>query len=48
VRFRSYAIELDEIERRYVETLLALPTMQEWFAEASTEPIAGLHERNSA
>ncbi|TLY48388.1 MAG: glutathione S-transferase family protein [Gammaproteobacteria bacterium] len=48
VRFTSYAIELGELERRYVEALLALPALQEWFAEAATEPLAPLHERNTA
>jgi len=48
IRFTSYAIELGEVERRYVETLFALPALREWFAEAATEPLAPLHERNTA
>lgn len=48
VRFASYAIELGAIERDYLDTLLTLPAMREWFAEAATEPLAPLHERNTA
>ncbi len=48
VRFGSYAIELGGVERRYIETLLALPALQEWYAEAATEGIAVLHEQNIA
>jgi glutathione S-transferase len=47
LRFVSYAVELDAPERGYVDTLLALPTMREWLAEAATEPRAAEHEKTT-
>ena len=43
-RFLSYGVALDGVERAYVDTLRALPAIQEWVAEALTEPLAVLHE----
>ncbi len=36
-RFRTYAVELDQVCRAYVETIHSLPSMQRWIAEASAE-----------
>ncbi|WP_069384831.1 glutathione S-transferase family protein [Halomonas caseinilytica] len=37
-RVRSFDLELGEASRRYVDTLLALPAMREWDADAVAEP----------
>lgn len=37
-RFRTYGVELDELERKYADALWAHPLMQEWAAAAKTEP----------
>ena len=46
LRFASYAIELGPVERAYAESVLALPPLREWLAEAATEPMAPLHEQD--
>lgn len=39
-RFRTYGVEseLDDLSRAYAATLLSLPAMQEWYADAGEEP----------
>jgi glutathione S-transferase len=46
-RFVSYDVALDETSRAYVESMLALPALQDWFADAATEAIAVLHEQTT-
>jgi len=46
-RFASYAVELGAPERDYVDALFALPALQEWLAEARTEPLAVEHEKTT-
>lgn len=36
-RFRSYGVQLDGVCQAYCEAVLALPAMQEWYAEALRE-----------
>jgi glutathione S-transferase len=36
-RFRTYGVELDDVCRAYVDTMVALPAMQRWLAEATAE-----------
>ena len=36
-RFRSYGVELDPVCQAYCEAVLALPAMQEWYADAGRE-----------
>jgi glutathione S-transferase len=45
LRFVSYGVELDTVERRYVESILGLPSLQEWLADAATEPLSPAHEK---
>ena len=42
-RFTTYAVELDGTAARYAETILKLPALRDWYAEAQleTEVIAG-------
>ncbi|RCJ39229.1 glutathione S-transferase [Nostoc minutum NIES-26] len=37
IRFRAYDVQLDAVSRDYVETVLALPAMQEWIKAAQNE-----------
>jgi glutathione S-transferase len=37
LRFRTYAVELDPVSAAYAQTLLELPAMQEWVAQAGAE-----------
>lgn len=37
LRIVSYGIDVGPVERDYVDTLLALPSMQEWIADAENE-----------
>lgn len=37
-RFVTYDVPLDEVSRRYVETMMALPDMVEWIHAAEGEP----------
>jgi glutathione S-transferase len=37
LRFRSYVVPLGDVERRYSETMLALPALGEWLAAADAE-----------
>jgi glutathione S-transferase len=43
-RFRTYKIELDEESQLYVDTVWALPSLQEWLTAARNEPM--IIERN--
>jgi glutathione S-transferase len=45
-RFLSYGVALDGVARAYVDTLGALPAIGEWLADASSEPLAALHEQH--
>ncbi|MDR3389503.1 MAG: glutathione S-transferase family protein [Rudaea sp.] len=45
LRFVSYDVALDAFERRYVESVMALPALREWLADAATEPLSPEHER---
>ena len=37
LRFVIYDVQLDDIARNYVETILKLPALQEWIKAAETE-----------
>jgi len=37
LRFRSYVVPLGDVERKYSETMLALPALGEWLAAAEAE-----------
>ena len=37
-RFRTYDVQLDAVCQAYSNTIMALPEMQEWVAQALTEP----------
>jgi glutathione S-transferase len=37
LRFRTYGVELGDIERRYAAAILALPALREWLAAAEAE-----------
>ncbi len=45
LRFVSYDVALDAFERRYVASIMGLPALQEWLADAVTEPLSPEHER---
>jgi glutathione S-transferase len=45
LRLISYSVDIAALERAYVDTLLALPAMREWLAEAATEALAPEHEK---
>ena len=36
-RFKTYSVELGKISAAYRDTILALPAMRQWYADASTE-----------
>ncbi len=36
-RFNTYAVKVDPVSRKYMETMLALPAMKEWLAGARRE-----------
>ena len=36
-RFKTYGVSLDPIGNAYMETILALPEMKEWYADATAE-----------
>lgn len=38
IRFRGYGPQLDPQARAYMDSILAMPAMQEWFAAADAEP----------
>jgi glutathione S-transferase len=37
-RFLTYGVELSGVEKRYCDTILSLPAMQEWYEAARKEP----------
>lgn len=37
-RFQTYAVDLDDESRAYVDAVLALPAMRAWYADAAAEP----------
>jgi glutathione S-transferase len=37
-RFMTYAVELDPVSQAYVDAVMALPAMQEWYAAGRQEP----------
>ena len=37
-RLKTYHVPVDDLSRRYCETILAMPQMQEWIAAAKAEP----------
>jgi len=37
-RFQTFAVELAPVNQAYVETVLALPAMRAWYADAAAEP----------
>ena len=45
LRFISYDVPLDALERSYVDAIAALPALCAWLAEAATEPVLDTHER---
>ena len=47
LRFLSYSVELDAVERAYVQTLLELAPMRAWLAEAATEELDPEHEKTT-
>jgi glutathione S-transferase len=47
LRFLSYGVPLEGVERAYAQTLRALPAIADWLADAATEPLAPLHEQNT-
>ena len=36
-RFQTYGVQVDPVSERYMKTVVALPAMQEWLADAKTE-----------
>lgn len=46
LRFVSYDVALDPVERAYADAILALPALQEWLAATVNEPLAPLHEQS--
>lgn len=47
LRFVSYSVEVGAVEHAYMDTLLALPAMREWLAEAGTEELMPEHEKTT-
>lgn len=45
LRFIGHGVELDAPAQAYVEAIQSLPALQEWLAEAATEPLSPTHER---
>ena len=45
LRFVTYDVALDAFARDYVAALCGLPALQEWLADAETEPLSDTHER---
>ena len=48
LRFISYDVALDPVERAYADAILALPALREWRDETVHEPLAPLHEQTTA
>jgi glutathione S-transferase len=49
LRFRTYAVQLNPVCHEYADTMLALPAMQQWLAdaEAETEVIAAFEPQQA-
>jgi glutathione S-transferase len=45
LRFESYDVALDPVERAYADAILALPALRDWLAATVDEPLAPLHEQ---
>ncbi|MBS0569673.1 MAG: glutathione S-transferase family protein [Proteobacteria bacterium] len=45
LRFVSYDVALDPVERAYADAVLALPALREWLEATVNEPLAPLHEQ---
>jgi glutathione S-transferase len=45
LRFESYDVALDPVERAYADAILALPALRDWLAATVNEPLAPLHEQ---
>jgi glutathione S-transferase len=45
LRFESYDVALDPVERVYADAILAMPALREWLAATVNEPLAPLHEQ---
>jgi len=45
LRFISYDVALEPIERAYVDAVSALSALREWIADAATEQLSPAHER---
>ena len=45
LRFESYGVVLDPVERTYADAILALPALRDWLAATVNEPLAPLHEQ---
>jgi glutathione S-transferase len=45
LRFLSYSVDLAPLERAYVDAVVALPALHEWFADAATEELSPAHEQ---
>jgi glutathione S-transferase len=45
LRFVSYDVALDALESRYVDSIMALPAMADWLADAATEQLSPQHEQ---
>lgn len=37
-RFKTYGVELSGVEKKYYDTILALPALQEWYEAARNDP----------
>lgn len=45
LRYESYDVRLDPVERAYADAILALPALREWLAATVNEAPAPLHEQ---
>ena len=43
-RFVTYGVPLDPVNQAYVDAVMALPSMHEWYAAAASEPVIDKHE----
>jgi len=37
-RFKTYGVDLDEVSQAYCDTILGLPAIKQWYADAAAEP----------
>jgi glutathione S-transferase len=45
LRFVSYDVRLGTLEQHYVDTIMALPALHDWLADAATEALSPAHEQ---